>query len=78
MANWQLTNAREAKHTVVYDLYLDGVLALQDAPYTDAFAHVLANGADADTYVEDHMRTPQTVAELRAEQAKQERRFAQD
>ncbi len=76
MADWQLTNVNKVKSIVVYDLYRDGFPVLQGAPYVDAFAHVLANGADTDTYIEDHMSTPQTVAELRAEQAKQVSMFA--
>lgn len=78
MADYQLTNGRMSNSIAVYDLYLDGAPVLQGAPYADTMAYVLANGADTDTYRENHMRAPQTVAELRAEQAEQQRRFAQD
>lgn len=77
MADWQLTKGRRVNSVAVYDLHLDGVLVLQGAPYAAAMAHVLANGADTDTYSEDHMREPQTVADLRAEDAEQQRWFAQ-
>ena len=62
----------------MYDLYLDGTPVLEGASYADTWEHVLANGADADTYIEDGMSKAQTVAELRQQEADQQRRFAQD
>lgn len=78
MANWKLTNWRVSHYSSKYDLLRDGEPVLSDTLYMVVFDYVLTNGADADTYIEDHMSAPQTVAELRAEQAEQERRFAQD
>jgi hypothetical protein len=71
MADWKLTNRCMNNSVAVYDLHCDGSPFLQGVPYAAAMAHVLANGADTDTYSEDYTSKPQTVAELRAEDAAQ-------
>jgi hypothetical protein len=77
MKHYQLTNGRKVNGYAVYDLYCGGNVVMAGALYRDAFDHVLDNGADADTYQEQHMSKPQTVAELRTERDAQDRWFAQ-
>ena len=77
MAHWTMTNNRTVGGYYICDLNHDGVPVLTGVPYNEAFDHVLDNGADADTYQEQHMSKPQTVAELRTERDAQDRWFAQ-
>lgn len=74
---WNLTNGRTVNGHAIYDLYCDGKPLMSAVGYMVAFEHVLANGDSADTYQEDHMSEPETVAELREQEAEQQRRLAE-
>lgn len=58
-----------------YDLLRDDELVMVGT-YTECLNHVLANGADDDTYV-DPVGVVQSVYDLRSEQVERERRYTQ-
>lgn len=76
VTTYRMTNNRMLNHSHVCDLLVNDEVVLTEVSYDQAVSHVLINGKNMDTYIEDDIGTPQTVVQLRAQYNRNERFYS--